>query len=67
MKISIACVLTAASIYCCISLTETGVLTHIITHLTNNALLDRGQIPVTAFIFLIAIGIIGFQGVRRKG
>ena len=67
MKIFLAIVLAAVSIYAFIGLAEAEVLTELITHLTNGAITGPGQIPLTVFMFLLAIGIIGFLGIRRKG
>ena len=67
MKIAIAFILTAASIYGFIGLAEAGVFTSIITHLKNTGIIGPGQIPLPVLIVLLAIGIIGFLGIRRKG
>ena len=66
MKILIAIVLSAVLIYGFIGLAEAGILTDIITHLKHNGITVPGQIPFSVLMFLVAIGIIGFLGIRRK-
>ncbi len=67
MRIFIAAMLTAVLIYGFFGLAEAGVFTDIITHFKQNGLRGPGQIPLPAFMFLFAIGVIGFLGIRRKG
>ncbi|NIW00326.1 hypothetical protein GWN26_14875 [Candidatus Saccharibacteria bacterium] len=67
MKLFIAAILVAILIYGFIGLAEAGVLTSIITQLKQNGIMGPGQIPLPTFMFLLAIGIIGFLGIRRKG
>jgi hypothetical protein len=67
MKLFFASTLAAVLIYGFIGLAEAGVFTDIITHLKINGQLGPGQIPLPAFMFLLAIGIIGILGIRRKG
>ncbi|MGD8944910.1 MAG: hypothetical protein PVJ37_16710 [Desulfobacterales bacterium] len=67
MKLSIAAILAAVLIYTFIGLAEAGVFTNIITLFKQNGLMGKGQIPLPAFMYLLAIGIIGFLGIRRKG
>jgi len=59
--------LTAVLIYGFFGLAEAGVFTDIITHFKQNGLMGPGRIPLSAFMFLLAIGVIGFLGIRRKG
>ena len=67
MRIFIAAMLTAVLIYGFFGLAEAGVFTDIITHFKQNGLRGPSQIPLPAFMFLLAIGVIGFLGIRRKG
>lgn len=67
MKLFVAAILAAVLIYGFIGLAEAGVFTDIITHFKQNGLMSPGKIPLPAFMFLLAIGIIGFLGIRRKG
>ena len=67
MKLLAAAILTAVLIYGFIGLAEAGIFTDIITHFKLNGLMGPGQIPLPTFMFLLAIGIIGFLGIRRKG
>ncbi|MDX1708510.1 MAG: hypothetical protein R3274_07910 [Desulfobacterales bacterium] len=67
MKILIALIVAAVSISIFIGLAEAGVFTDIFTHLKNNGIMRAGQIPLPVFMFLLAIGIIGILGIRRKG
>ena len=67
MKLSIAAILAAVLIYGFIGLAEAEIFIDIITHFKQNGLMGSGQIPLPTFMFLLAIGIIGFLGIRRKG
>ena len=67
MRIFFAATMAAVLIYGFIGLAEAGVFTDIITHFRQNGLMGPGKIPLPAFMFLLAIGIIGFLGIRRKG
>jgi hypothetical protein len=67
MKIIVAFILIAVAIYGFFGLAEAGIFSNIITHFQNNSVIGKGQIPFPALMFLLAIGIIGFIGIRRKG
>jgi hypothetical protein len=67
MKIIAAFTLIAVAIYGFFGLAEAGIFSDIITHFKKSNIMDKGQIPLPALMFLLAIGIIGFLGIRRKG
>ena len=46
---------------------KAGIFTDLIAHLKTNTSMDGGNIPWTAFIILLATGIIGILGIRRRG
>ena len=67
MKIIVAFILIAVAIYGFFGLAEAGIFSDIITHFKKSGIMGQGQIPFPALMFLLAIGIIGFIGIRRKG
>ena len=50
-----------------VGLTKADIFTDIIAHFKANTSMDAGNIPWTAFIILLATGIIGILGIRRRG
>ena len=48
-------------------LAKAGLFTDIIAHFNTNASMDSGNIPWQAVIILLATGIIGILGIRRRG
>jgi len=54
-------------VYGFIGLAEAGIFESIILQFKNNASTAAGQIPWSAVLILLAIGVIGFLGIRRKG
>jgi hypothetical protein len=67
MKTLIAFLFAILSVYGLIGLAEAGIFESILSQLKNNASNAAGQIPWTAILILLATGIIGFLGIRRKG
>lgn len=67
MKLFVVSAIAGALIYGFIGMAEAGIFSNLITHFKHNGLMGPGQIPLPAFMFLLAIGIIGFLGIRRKG
>jgi hypothetical protein len=66
-KTLIAFLFSTAAVYGFIGLAEAGIFTDIIVHLKTNTLMDAGKIPWPAFMILLATGIIGILGIRRRG
>jgi hypothetical protein len=67
MKTIIAFLFAILAVYGFIGLAEAGIFESIILQFKNNASSGAGQIPWTAILVLLATGIIGFLGIRRKG
>jgi hypothetical protein len=67
MKTIIAFLLSILTVYGVIGLAEAGIFNSILIQLKNNLSNSAGQIPWTAVLILLATGIIGFLGIRRKG
>jgi hypothetical protein len=54
-------------VYSFTGLAEAGSFTDIIAHIKANTPMGAGKIPWPAFMILLATGIIGILGIRRKG
>lgn len=67
MKTLIAFLFIIVVVYGFIGLAEAGIFTGIIAHLTITASNGPGQIPWPAIMILLATGIIGILGIRRRG
>jgi hypothetical protein len=67
MKTLIAFLISAAAVYGFIGLAEAGIFKDIIAHLKTNTSIGAGKTPWTAFMILLATGIIGILGIRRRG
>ena len=67
MKILFAFLFTVAAVWGFIGLAEAGILTDIITYIKTNMPMGTGKIPWPAFMILLATGIIGILGIRRRG
>jgi anaerobic C4-dicarboxylate transporter len=67
MKTLLACLFAIVAVYGFIGLAEAGLFESIISQFKSNVSNGAGQIPWTAVLILLATGIIGFLGIRRKG
>ena len=67
MKTIIAFFFAILTVYGFIGLSEAGIFDSILIQLKNSFSNGAGQIPWTAVLILLATGIIGFLGIRRKG
>ena len=67
MKTIIVFLSAIVTVYGFIGLAEAGIFDGIIIQLTGNESGGTVQIPWTAILILLATGIIGFLGIRRKG
>jgi len=67
MKTLIAFLCSTVTVYGFIGLAEAGIFTDIISHLKTNTAIGAGKIPWSAFMILLATGIIGILGIRRRG
>ena len=67
MKTILAFLFAIFTVYGFIGLAEADVLENMFIQLKNNVSNGAGQIPWTAVLVLLATGIIGFLGIRRKG
>lgn len=67
MKTLIAFLFAIVVVYGFIGLAEAGIFTGIIAHLKITASNGPGQIPWPAIMILLATGIIGILGIRRRG
>ncbi len=67
MKTIIAFLFTIVTVYGFIGLAEAGIFESIIIQFKNNVSNGAGELPWTAALILLAVGIIGFFGIRRKG
>jgi len=65
-KALIAFLFFTVAVYGIIGLAEAGIFTDIIAHLKTSTFLDAGKIPWPAFMILLATGIIGILGIRRR-
>jgi hypothetical protein len=66
-KTLIAFLISAVAVYGFIGLAEAGTFTDIITHLKTYTSMDAGKISWPAFMILLATGIVGILGIRRRG
>jgi hypothetical protein len=67
MKILFAFLFTVAAVCIFIGFAEAGIFTDIITYIKINMPMGAGKIPWPAFMILLATGIIGILGIRRRG
>jgi hypothetical protein len=67
LKTTIAFLFAIFTVYGFIGLAEAGIFESILIQLKNNVSNGVGQIPWAAVLVLLAAGIIGFLGIRRKG
>ena len=67
MKTAIVFLFAIFAVYGFIGLAEADILNSILIQLKNNVSNSAGQIPWTSVLILLATGIIGFLGIRRKG
>lgn len=67
MKIFFAFLFTVVAVCGFIGLAEAGILADIIKYIKTNMPLGAGKIPWPAFMILLATGIIGILGIRRRG
>ena len=67
MKTLIAFLFASAAVYGFIGFAKAGIFADIIAHLKTYTSMGPGQIPWPAFIILLATGIIGILGVKRRG
>ena len=67
MKIRIAWLMIIFTFYGFIGAAEAGIFADILDHFKINVSKGAGQIPVSAFIILLATGIVGILGIRRRG
>jgi hypothetical protein len=67
MKTLIAFLFSSVAVYGFIGLAEAGIFTDIFAHLKTNTSMGAGKIPWTTFMILLATGIIGILGIRRRG
>ena len=66
-KALIAFLFFTVAVYGFIGLAEAGIFTDIIAYLKTSTFLGAGKIPWPAFMILLATGIIGILGIRRRG
>jgi polyferredoxin len=67
MKILSAFLFTVVAVCGFIAFAEAGIFTDIITYIKTNVPMAAGKIPWSAFMILLATGIIGILGIRRRG
>jgi len=67
MKILFALLCTVVAVCGFIKFAEAGIFTDIITYIKTNVPMAAGKIPWSAFMILLATGIIGILGIRRRG
>lgn len=67
MKTIIAFLFALFAVYGFIGLSEAGIFESIFNQFKNNTAGGTGQIPWTVVLILLATGIIGFLGIRRRG
>ena len=66
-KTLIAFLFSFAAVYGFIGLAEADIFNDIIAYLKTSTSLGAGKIPWPAFMILLATGIIGILGIRRRG
>ena len=67
MKTLIVSIFSISAVIVLAGMAKAGVFTGIIAHFNTSFSMDSGSIPWTAFIILLATGIIGILGIRRRG
>jgi hypothetical protein len=67
MRKFFAFLFTIAAVSSFIGFAETGTFTGIIAYIKTNTPIGAGKIPWPAFMILLATGIIGILGIRRRG
>ena len=67
MKKFWAFLFTVGCVYSFIGLAEAGTIKDIIAYIKTNTPVGAAKIPWPAFMILLATGIIGILGIRRKG
>jgi hypothetical protein len=67
MKTLIAFLFSIVAVYGVIGFAEAGIFTDIIAHFKTNTSMGGGKIPWPVFMILLATGIIGILGIRRRG
>ena len=67
MKKIIALLFAIFAVYGFIGLAEADIFESILSQMKESVSGSGGQIPWTAVLILLATGIIGFLGIRRKG
>ena len=67
MKVLFALLFTVAAVCGFIGLAQAGIFTDIITYIKTNMPMGAGKIPWPAFMILLATGIVGILGIRRRG
>jgi len=67
MKILLAVLFTVVAVCAFIGFAEANILTDIIRYIKSNVPMSAGKIPWPAFMILLATGIIGILGIRRRG
>ena len=67
MKTIIAFLFAIFAVYGFIGLAEAGIFESILGQLKKSVSSSGGKIPWTAVLILLATGIIGFLGIRRRG
>jgi hypothetical protein len=67
MKTLFAFLFTILAAYSFIGFAEAGTFSDIIAYVKANTPMGAGKIPWPAFMILLATGIIGILGIRRRG
>ena len=67
MKTLFAFFFTVVAVCGFIGFAEAGIFTDVITYIRTNMQIGAGKIPWSAFMILLATGIIGILGIRRRG
>jgi len=67
MKRLIAFLLAIAAVVGFIGFAEANIFADLVTYFKSNASNGFGQIPWSALMVLLATGIIGILGIRRRG
>jgi hypothetical protein len=66
-KTLIAFLFSTVTVYGVIGMAEAGIFRDFIVHLKTTTSMGAGKIPWPAFMILLATGIIGLLGIRRRG
>jgi len=66
MKTLLAFLFTVVAVCGFIGFAEADILTDIITYIKTKTPMSAGKIPWPAFMILLATGIIGILGIRRR-